>query len=329
MNKNILKKAKIHLSKLGFNIITNFKEIKEGRNSNVFKFRSNKRDLILKIYKNKNNLRIKRERLFYNFLNKNSNEQVITPINFSIKDNIAVFPYIDGLKIKKIRDNHVKKVSNFLNQINKSNKSKKLPLAIDGIQDRIDHIKLCEKKIIQLKSIKIDSPIKKIFFKFLTSKIIPKFIELKKNFKLIKKHDLPKMKLTKEEMIVSPSDFGFHNIIQKNKKLFFIDFEYAGLDDPIKLLCDFYCQPDQSITDRQKKIFIKNLSLKNNNMKKLVSYVKIFLSFHKLKWCCIMLNEFKIYKNDTSDLLKKKSENIMKRQLIKTQIYFKKNLEYK
>ena len=42
-----------------------------------------------------------------------------------------------------------------------------------------------------------------------------------------------------------------------------------------------------------------------------------------------MLNEFKIYKNDTSDLLKKKSENIMKRQLIKTQIYFKKNLEYK
>ena len=137
------------------------------------------------------------------------------------------------------------------------------------------------------------------------------------------------MKLTKEEMIVSPSDFGFHNIIQKNKKLFFIDFEYTGLDDPIKLLCDFYCQPDQSITDRQKKIFIKNLSLKNNNMKKLVSYVKIFLSFHKLKWCCIMLNEFKIYKNDTSDLLKKKSENIMKRQLIKTQIYFKKNLEYK
>ena len=73
MNKNILKKAKIHLSKLGFNIITNFKEIKEGRNSNVFKFRSNKRDLILKIYKNKNNLRIKRERLFYNFLNKNIN----------------------------------------------------------------------------------------------------------------------------------------------------------------------------------------------------------------------------------------------------------------
>ena len=58
MNKNILKKAKIYLSRLDFNNITNLKEIKEGRNSNVFRFRSNKRDLILKIYKHKSNSRI-------------------------------------------------------------------------------------------------------------------------------------------------------------------------------------------------------------------------------------------------------------------------------
>ena len=63
------------------------------------------------------------------------------------------------------------------------------------------------------------------------------------------------MKLKKEEMIISPSDFGFHNVINKNNKLFFIDFEYAGLDDPIKLICDFYCQPDQFINTKTKKYF--------------------------------------------------------------------------
>ena len=55
-------------------------------------------------------------------------------------------------------------------------------------------------------------------------------------------------------MIIS-SDFGFHNVINKNNKLFFIDFEYAGLDDPIKLICDFYCQPDQFINLNKKNIF--------------------------------------------------------------------------
>ena len=43
---------------------------------------------------------------------------------------------------------------------------------------------------------------------------------------------------------VSPSDFGFHNVLlESNGRLRFIDFEYAGWDDPSKLICDFFCQP--------------------------------------------------------------------------------------
>lgn len=326
MNKNTLDNAKIHLSKLGFNIVANLEYIKEGRNSNVFKFRSRKRNLILKIYKHERNLRIKRESLFYKFLNKNNNKQVITPINFSIKNNIAVFPYIDGVKIKKITNNQVKEASKFLSQINHQKIIKKLPLAIDGIKNRKDHLKLCENKINQLKKIKIDSLVKKDFSSFLYKNIIPKFQELKKNFDLNKKIILPKKKLIKEEMIASPSDFGFHNVINKKNKLFFIDFEYAGLDDPIKLICDFYCQPDQIISIKQKKIFIENLSFKNYNTDKLNLFTNLFLPFHRLKWCCIILNIFKEnmpLKNKSAYTLK---EKIMKTQLIKSKIYFKKNL---
>ena len=64
-------------------------------------------------------------------------------------------------------------------------------------------------------------------------------------------------------------------------------------------------------------------------MKGLNSYVKIFLSFHRLKWCCIMLNEFKNNKHNINKLIAKDNEEIMKRQLIKTKIYFKKNFEKK
>ena len=40
--------------------------------------------------------------------------------------------------------------------------------------------------------------------------------------------------------VFSPSDFGFHNALLKdNGKLCFLDFEYFGRDDPVKLMADF------------------------------------------------------------------------------------------
>ena len=46
------------------------------------------------------------------------------------------------------------------------------------------------------------------------------------------------------EKIISPSDIGFHNILYKDNKLFFIDFEYAGWDDCFKMIADLVLQPE-------------------------------------------------------------------------------------
>lgn len=50
-------------------------------------------------------------------------------------------------------------------------------------------------------------------------------------------------RLPDEYICISPSDFGFHNAIKTNNRIKFIDFEFAGLDDPAKTLCDFVMQP--------------------------------------------------------------------------------------
>ena len=45
--------------------------------------------------------------------------------------------------------------------------------------------------------------------------------------------------------IISPSDFGFHNtLVRPDGELQFLDFEYAGFDDPAKLVGDFYACPE-------------------------------------------------------------------------------------
>jgi hypothetical protein len=49
--------------------------------------------------------------------------------------------------------------------------------------------------------------------------------------------------VTREELCVSPSDFGFHNAIRTPTCMKFIDFEFAGWDDPAKAVSDFALQP--------------------------------------------------------------------------------------
>jgi thiamine kinase-like enzyme len=324
MNKITFRKVQLFLFSLGYSEITYFKEIKEGINSQVYKLRVGKDNLVVKVYNKKNKLRIKREKIFYDYLRSIKNNNVIEPIGFNIKSNLAIFPCIEGKKIKKIKNNHIKELLNFLRQINKK-KSIKLPLAVDGIKNRNNHIKLCELKIDQMKKIRIDSLIKKKFMFFLKEKIIPKFNQIKMNYYKQKTFCIEKNNLLKDDMIVSPSDFGFHNIIQSNNKFFFFDFEYAGLDDPIKLICDFYCQPNQILTQTQKKMFIRNIPFKKNSLKQLELYTKIFLPFHKLKWCCIILNEFKNENINSSRKLSNERNQIMKIQLRKAKIYFSKN----
>ena len=49
--------------------------------------------------------------------------------------------------------------------------------------------------------------------------------------------------LPPENAQLSPGDFGFHNALRRAGTPVFIDFEYAGVDDPAKTVADFFLQP--------------------------------------------------------------------------------------
>ena len=173
--------------------------MKDGINSKVFKFVLKNKFFILKVYNNKNSSRIKRELLFYKYLNKIRNSQVIKPINFDVNLNLAIYPFIEGVKIKRVSNTEILQMANFINNINKKNKIN-LPIAVDGIQDRSDHLKLCETKLKELKSIKFKSNIEKCKY-FLNEKLIPKFKDLKKSYK--QNHNLYLSNLTFKKKIDS------------------------------------------------------------------------------------------------------------------------------
>jgi hypothetical protein len=103
----------------------------------------------------------------------------------------------------------------------------------------------------------------------------------------------PTSELTWEERCISPSDFGFHNALrQPGPCIAFYDFEHAGWDDPAKLVADFFCQVERPVPDAYMQTFQEQYFASFPNSRQLAYRFAALLPSYRVKWCCILLNEF-------------------------------------
>lgn len=99
--------------------------------------------------------------------------------------------------------------------------------------------------------------------------------------------------LPPEGRCLSPSDFGFHNaLLAADGRLRFLDFEYAGWDDPAKLVCDFFCQPAIPAPADAFDPFARAVAADLPDAPTAVARAALLLPVYRVKWVCIMLNEF-------------------------------------
>ena len=92
---------------------------------------------------------------------------------------------------------------------------------------------------------------------------------------------------------MSPSDFGFHNaLLDSLGRLCFFDFEYAGWDDPAKLVGDFFCQVEVPVSRRFLAGFAEGIASTYPQPDALIERIQLLFPVYQLKWCCIVLNEF-------------------------------------
>ncbi len=90
-----------------------------------------------------------------------------------------------------------------------------------------------------------------------------------------------------ELLRVSPSDFGFHNAIKTSAGVKFIDFEFAGWDDPAKTACDFSMQPSRPIAIPAETLSRK---LMQTDIEHINSRTIALSPILKIKWACIALS---------------------------------------
>ena len=272
-----------------------FKKIKGQKNSELFKVKFNDHKYgAIKKYPNideDSRQRIEREILAISTMKKNNFNNITKLISHNIDLNIALVEWIDGNQIKTVNNLEVFSAINFIKKLKKIPRSclnKYLYNAVEPCFNLND----IKNQINQKKyNLTINNSSKKI------SSFINKFFNptLKKVIKNNISKKISLVKINKQSLILSPSDFGFHNCLKlKNNKFIFLDFEYFGRDDAIKLVSDFLLHPGMRLTDLQKKFWTKKmLSIFKNDVffKRRLS---AFIPYYALRWSLIALNDFKI-----------------------------------
>ena len=97
-----------------------------------------------------------------------------------------------------------------------------------------------------------------------------------------------------EHRTLSPSDIGFHNSLRgADGRLVFLDFEYFGWDDPAKTLSDCLLHPMMRLAPERKRQLAAGFDRIFGADPGWRERVKGLYPLFALKWCMIMLNEFR------------------------------------
>ena len=81
-------------------------------------------------------------------------------------------------------------------------------------------------------------------------------------------------------------------MLKDHKRSYFIDFEYAGIDDLSKLASDVIIHPDNMLNIAMKEYFIERLLKIDKMNDSWHKRMEDILPIMKIKWIIIMLNPY-------------------------------------
>ena len=270
-------------------VITFIDKIKRDGNSNVYKLHDdNRQSFILKEYPNSQielKPRLKNELSALNLLKNFKNVPKL--VSFNEELNLIILNYIEGKKIERVTSKNISEAIIFINKLYEiSKKNKKYHFATEACLKANDLTNQIDRRIYNLKSVKNKNLTKTL------NKLIELNIKLKNRANDMWPKDNIDKNLGRKFLTFSPSDFGFHNAIMlKNNTTTFIDFEYFGLDDPVKLISDFLWHPAMSLSFSQKILFTRKFLKIFKNDPLLKRRLNAAFSLYGVRWCLIILNK--------------------------------------
>ncbi len=217
--------------------------------------------------------------------------QIPKPLSISQPINAALYSFVDALPVSRVRidEDLIDQTITFFQLLNEGKaEGIHLPNASEACFSIEEVLKNTETRILRLQRA---TDAGSDLHQFVHHELLPTWFEFKERC-------LPALErenrntLTLANRCISPSDFGFHNALLQGNQLYFIDFEYAGWDDPCKTVSDFFCQPKIPIP---KRYFRRILDAFAHCTKEPENFFERFEWIYpaiQMKWCCIILNGF-------------------------------------
>jgi hypothetical protein len=238
------------------------------------------------------------EKAFYNLASEANLECVPKILAWNESARLGLFEFIEGRKLTaaEIGTEPVLACGHFfatLNSYRETLSGRCMPVASEACFSISDHAAVIQLRVDRLTAALSDPLMDPDVAKWILNVLLPKWIEIRESLaREDSSNGLQHPTLAPALRCISPSDFGFHNALQTNRGLVFFDFEYAGWDDPAKMACDFFCQPELPIPPCEFDSFRSATLLPNWEPDTYASRIRLLLPAYRVKWACIILNVF-------------------------------------
>ena len=221
------------------------------------------------------------------------------PIAESPELHCALYEFLEGRKPQpsEITETAVRNAIRFINDLNENRaheRARSLAPASEACFCVAEHLQRVDGRISRIHShlrpLDETSAAARLYVE---ERLLPAWTRIRTDLQHRFDSDVRCAILPPEERCISPSDFGFHNaLIMPDGSFRFLDFEYAGWDDPAKLVGDFFSQVALPVSPEHIPLVIQSVSAQTPRPETTARRIRALLPLYRIKWCCIVLNEF-------------------------------------
>lgn len=219
--------------------------------------------------------RYHREKKFYAAAQGTAAGFIPEALQWDDAQNVAFLQFVEGAPVADIGERDVRQAGTFVRLLQQADRSGLESASEAALQPEL-HAGMVEQRLTSLQTV--------------TDAEAADFVrgELRPVWEMVR----ARLRPSAGAAIVSPSDFGFHNALLRQDEglLCFFDFEHAGLDDPAKLVCDFFVRPGADVSPDWLPAFCEAAGLKHDVKER----AERLMNLYRVKWACIALNEFTV-----------------------------------
>ena len=292
-----------------------------GRNSRVMLLEGQDRSFVLKSYprfRDDQRDRMGTEVRMLGFLHRHGVRQVPEPLFWCREGNWSVFTLLKGETITAVTPRLLEGVGQFLGRLKEagenSREAEALPIASEACFSVEALQVMLAGRLNRLDAMRGRGSVQDAAYTWSSRWLKDDHLRLTARLKTQGQDTAVMTCMAPEERVLSPSDVGIHNMLQMENGLGFLDFEYAGWDDPAKFAADWILQPDNPLRLEQALQLVAAVR-RGIGEGSWQERLPIVLEFNRLKWCAIMLNMFLREHGESA-------QDALSRQLERTQSYF-------